>query len=118
MNRTFATMRHRNTAFSIMVVFSMWAGAKYFVALANHHDNFDSFHLIFTSRVNPVNNDHLGMLFRGDRPTDPVQPKTDNTGWIQFMPLFAEMSDHQPSQHHICRSRESRRAPGILFPGG
>jgi Domain of Unknown Function (DUF1080) len=33
-----------------------------------------SFRLIFTARMNPVNGDHLGVLFWGDRPKDPAKP--------------------------------------------
>ena len=40
--------------------------------LAYTKANYGSFRLIFTARMNPVNGDHLGVLFWGDRPTDPA----------------------------------------------
>lgn len=68
--------------------------------LAYTKADYGSFRLIFTARMNPVNGDHLGVLFWGDRPTDPAKPKIDNAGWIQFMPPFAGMWDYHPPQHH------------------
>lgn len=68
--------------------------------LAYTKANYGSFRLIFTARMNPVNGDHLGVLFWGDRPTDPSKPKIDNAGWIQFMPPFAGMWDYHPPKHH------------------
>ncbi len=59
-----------------------------------------SFRLIFTARMAPVNGDHLGVLFWGDRPKDPSKPKIDNAGWIQFMPPFGGMWDYHPPKHH------------------
>ena len=59
-----------------------------------------SFRLIFTARMAPVNGDHLGILFWGDRPKDPSRPKVDNAGWIQFMPPFGGMWDYHPPMHH------------------
>jgi hypothetical protein len=59
-----------------------------------------SFRLIFTARMNPVNGDHLGVLFWGDRPKDPSRPKIDNAGWIQFMPPHGAMWDYHPPKHH------------------
>ncbi len=67
--------------------------------LAYTKADYGSFRLIFTARMNPVNNDHLGVLFWGDRPADPSKPKIDNAGWIQFMPPFAGMWDYHPPQH-------------------
>ena len=58
-----------------------------------------SFRLIFTSRMNPVNKDHLGVLFWGDRPGDAGKPKIDNAGWLQFMPPHGAMWDYHPPQH-------------------
>jgi hypothetical protein len=58
-----------------------------------------SFRLIFTARMNPVNRDHLGVLFWGDRPRDPSRPKIDNAGWIQFMPPHGAMWDYHPPRH-------------------
>ena len=62
--------------------------------------DYGSFRLIFTARMNPVNGDHLGVLFWGDPPKDPAKPKIDNAGWIQFMPPFGGMWDYHPPQHH------------------
>jgi len=62
--------------------------------------DYGSFRLIFTSRMNPVNRDHLGILFWGDRPTDGSKPKIDNAGWIQFMPPHGAMWDYHPPKHH------------------
>jgi len=68
--------------------------------LAYTKADYGSFRLIFTSRMNPVNGDHLGVLFWGDRPTDPAKPKIDNAGWLQFMPPFGGMWDYHPPKHH------------------
>jgi hypothetical protein len=68
--------------------------------LAYTKADYGSFRLIFTARMNPVNGDHLGVLFWSDRPKDPAKPKIDNAGWIQFMPPFAGMWDYHPPQHH------------------
>jgi len=62
--------------------------------------DYGSFRLIFTSRMNPVNRDHLGVLFWGDRPAERAQPKIDNAGWIQFMPPHGAMWDYHPPKHH------------------
>jgi len=68
--------------------------------LAYTQANYGNFRLIFTSRMNPVNGDHLGVLFWGDRPVDSAKPKIDNAGWIQFMPPHGAMWDYHPPQHH------------------
>jgi hypothetical protein len=62
--------------------------------------DYSSFRLIFTARMAPVNGDHLGVLFWGDRPKDPARPKIDNAGWIQFMPPHGAMWDYHPPKHH------------------
>ena len=62
--------------------------------------DYGSFRLIFTARMNPVNGDHLGVLFWGDRPAEAAKPKIDNAGWIQFMPPFGGMWDYHPPKHH------------------
>lgn len=67
--------------------------------LAYTKTDHGSFRLIFTSRMNPVNKDHLGVLFWGDRPADPAKPKIDNAGWLQFMPPFGGMWNYHPPQH-------------------
>jgi len=61
--------------------------------------DYGSFRLIFKARMNPVNGDHLGVLFWGDRPEKPSKPKIDNAGWIQFMPPFGGMWDYHPPKH-------------------
>lgn len=68
--------------------------------LAYTKKDYGSFRLIFTARMNPINGDHLGVLFWGDRPTDPAKPKIDNAGWIQFMPPHGAMWDYHPPRHH------------------
>lgn len=67
--------------------------------LAYTKKDYGSFRLIFTSRMNPVNGDHLGLLFWGDRPTDASKPKIDGAGWIQFMPPHGAMWDYHPPMH-------------------
>jgi hypothetical protein len=67
--------------------------------LAYTKQDYGSFRLIFTARMNPVNRDHLGILFWGDRPKDTAKPKIDNAGWLQFMPPFGGMWDYHPPQH-------------------
>ena len=68
--------------------------------LAYTKADYGNFRLIFTARMNPVNKDHLGVLFWGDRPTDSTKPKIDNAGWIQFMPPHGAMWDYHPPMHH------------------
>lgn len=68
--------------------------------LAYTKADYGSFRLLFTARMNPANGDHLGVLFWGDRPEDPVKPKIDNAGWIQFMPPHGAMWDYHPPRHH------------------
>jgi hypothetical protein len=67
--------------------------------LAYTKGDYGSFRLIFAARMNPVNRDHLGVLFWGDRPTNPAKPKIDNAGWIQFMPPHGAMWDYHPPKH-------------------
>ena len=67
--------------------------------LAYTKKDYGSFRLIFTARMNPVNRDHLGVLFWGDRPTNSAKPKIDNAGWIQFMPPHGAMWDYHPPKH-------------------
>jgi hypothetical protein len=68
--------------------------------LAYTKTDHGSFRLIFTARMAPVNGDHLGVLFWGNRPDDPSKPKIDNAGWIQFMPPHGAMWDYHPPKHH------------------
>jgi hypothetical protein len=67
--------------------------------LAYTRADYGSYRLIFTSRMNPVNGDHLGILFWGDRPKDSKKPMIDKAGWLQFMPPFGGMWDYHPPQH-------------------
>ncbi|MES2439956.1 MAG: DUF1080 domain-containing protein [Verrucomicrobiota bacterium] len=67
--------------------------------LAYTKTDYGSFRLIFTSRMNPVKGDHLGILFWGNRPTNSAKPMIDNAGWLQFMPPFGGMWDYHPPQH-------------------
>jgi hypothetical protein len=66
--------------------------------------DYGNVRLIVTSRMNPVNGDHLGILFWGDRPTDPERPKIDNAGWVQWMPPFGGMWSYHPPMHHGLRA--------------
>ncbi len=75
-------------------------GVKGNSRLAFTQADYGSFRLIFTSRMNPVNGDHLGVLFWGDRPVDNSKPKIDEAGWIQFMPPHGSMWDYHPPMHH------------------
>jgi hypothetical protein len=76
------------------------AGAEALPAWPIQRRDYGSFRLIFTARMNPVNGDHLGVLFWGDRSADSSKPKIDNAGWIQFMPPFGGMWDYHPPKHH------------------
>jgi hypothetical protein len=58
--------------------------------------DYGSFRLIFTSRMDPVHGDHLGVLFWGNHPTNSVKPQIDNAGWLQFMPPFGGMWNYHP----------------------
>ena len=75
-------------------------GEKGTSRLAYMKKDYGNFRLIFSARMNPVNGDHLGILFWGDRPTDSAKPKIDNAGWLQFMPPHGAMWDYHPPMHH------------------
>ncbi|HEX3313447.1 MAG TPA: family 16 glycoside hydrolase, partial [Gemmataceae bacterium] len=79
--------------------------------LAYTKTDHGSFRLIFTARMNPVNGDHLGVLFWGDRPKDASKPKIDNAGWLQFMPPFGGMWDYHPPMHHNLKHETLATAP-------
>jgi hypothetical protein len=79
--------------------------------LAYTKADYGSFRLIFTSRMNPVNKDHLGILFWGDRPSDPAKPKIDNAGWLQFMPPHGAMWDYHPPKHKNLPHEELAKGP-------
>src|SRR4051794_31245023 len=68
--------------------------------LAYTKADYGSFRLIFTARMNPVNGDHLGVLFWGDRPQDPAKPKIDMAGWLPFIPPVGGMWGFHPPKHH------------------
>jgi hypothetical protein len=74
--------------------------------LAYTKKDYGSFRLIFTARMNPVNGDHLVVLFWGDRPQDSAKPKIDNAGWIQFMPPHGAMWDYHPPKHHNLKHKK------------
>jgi hypothetical protein len=73
--------------------------------------DYGNVRLIVTSRMNPVNGDHLGILFWGDRPTDPAKPKIDNAGWVQWMPPFGGMWSYHPPMHHGLRATKVADSP-------
>jgi hypothetical protein len=79
--------------------------------LAYTKADYGSFRLIFTSRMNPVNGDHLGILFWGDRPQDPAKPKIDNAGWLQLMPPFGGMWNYHPPKHSNLPHEDIAKGP-------
>lgn len=68
--------------------------------LAYTKKDYGSFRLIFTSRMYPVNGDHLGVMFWANRPTDSSKPETDGAGWLQFAPPIGWMWDYHPPKGH------------------
>jgi hypothetical protein len=58
--------------------------------------DYGNVRLIFSTQMNPVNGDHLGVLFWGNRPTNPAMPTVDNAGWLQYMPNYAGMWSYHP----------------------
>ncbi len=58
--------------------------------------DYGSFRLIFTSRMNPANGDHPGVVFWGDPPQDVARPKTGGAGWIMLAPPSGWMWDYHP----------------------
>jgi hypothetical protein len=79
--------------------------------LAYTKADYGSFRLIFTSRMNPVNNDHLGIQFWGGRPQDPAKPKIDNAGWLQFMPPHGAMWNYHPPKHSNLPHEDLAKGP-------
>jgi Domain of Unknown Function (DUF1080) len=73
--------------------------------------DYGNVRLIVSSRMNPVNGDHLGILFWGDRPMDPNKPKIDNAGWVQWMPPFGGMWSYHPPMHHGLRAMKIATSP-------
>ena len=51
--------------------------------LAYTKADYGSFRLIFTAPMNPVNNDHLGVLVWGDRPKDPAKLYLDDASFYK-----------------------------------
>ncbi len=74
-------------------------------------DDYGNVRLIVTSRMAPQNGDHLGILFWGDRPADPMKPKIDNAGWVQWMPPFGGMWSYHPPMHHGLRGMKVGNNP-------
>lgn len=62
--------------------------------------DYGNVRLIVTSKLDPANGDHLGILFWGNRPMDPNKPQIDNAGWVQWMPPFGGMWSYHPPMHH------------------
>src|SRR5204862_5205218 len=58
--------------------------------------DYGNVRLIVTSRMNPQRGDHLGILFWGNRPTNPTKPEINNAGWLQWMPPFGGMWTYYP----------------------
>ena len=73
--------------------------------------DYGNVRLFVTSRMSPVNGDHLGILFWGDRPTDPAKPKIDLAGWVQWMPPFGGMWSYHPPMHHGLKATKIADAP-------
>jgi hypothetical protein len=63
--------------------------------------DYGNVRLIVTSRLDPVNGDHLGILFWGSRPQDSGSPQIDGAGWLQWMPPSGTMWSYHPPQHHF-----------------
>jgi hypothetical protein len=59
-------------------------------------EDYGNVRLIFTTRMNPVNGDHLGILFWGNRPTNPEKPEINNAGWLQWMPNYGGLWSYYP----------------------
>jgi hypothetical protein len=73
--------------------------------------DYGNVRLIVTSRINPQNGDHLGILFWGNRPMDPNRPQIDNAGWVQWMPPFGGMWSYHPPMHHGLRAMKIATSP-------
>ena len=76
-----------------------------------------NFRLIFTSRMAPVNGDHLGVFFWGiGRPTGPGSRSTTPAGSSSCRPSGGCGIITRRSTG-ICRTRRSRRGPGTPTDG-
>jgi len=64
--------------------------------IAYTKEDYGSFRLVFASRMNPVNGDHLGVVFWGERPMNPAKPKSDGVGWLMGAPPIGWMWDYHP----------------------
>jgi hypothetical protein len=73
--------------------------------------DYGNVRLIVTSRLNPANGDHLGILFWGNRPMDPNKPQIDNAGWVQWMPPFGGMWSYHPPMHHGLKAMKLADSP-------
>jgi len=76
--------------------------------------DYGNVRLILTSRMNPINGDHLGVLFWGDRPADPNKPKIDLAGWLQWMPPNGGMWSYHAPRHHGVSSMRINGGPGKI----
>jgi hypothetical protein len=76
--------------------------------------DYGNFRLILTSRMAPINGDHLGILFWGDRPTDPNRPKIDLAAWLQWMPPNGSMWSYHAPMHHSVRAMSVNPGPGKI----
>jgi hypothetical protein len=76
--------------------------------------DYGNVRLILTSRMAPINGDHLGVLFWGDRPTDPARPKIDLAGWLQWMPPNGSMWSYHAPMHHSVRATPVNGGPGKI----
>ncbi|HEX2874525.1 MAG TPA: DUF1080 domain-containing protein [Polyangiaceae bacterium] len=73
--------------------------------------DYGNFRLILTSRMNPVNGDHLGILFWGKRPTNPTSPEIDHNGWMQWMPPSGSMWSYPAGMHHVINPTKLANSP-------
>jgi hypothetical protein len=73
--------------------------------------DYGNVRLIVTSRLTPANGDHLGILFWGNRPMDPMKPQIDTAGWVQWMPPFGGMWSYHPPMHHSLKAMKLADAP-------
>lgn len=58
--------------------------------------DYGNFRLIVTTRMAPVNGDHLGILMWGNRPTNADKPEINNAGWLQWMPNYGGLWGYWP----------------------
>jgi hypothetical protein len=73
--------------------------------------DYGNVRLIFTSRMNPINGDHLGVLFWGNRPTNADKPEINNAGWIQWMPNYGGLWSYYPPKDRGVPSTKVAASP-------